>query len=143
MRNKYSSTRQQSGFTLIEIIAAFTILAMSFMVIMEILSHSTRNTIKSSERTRIALLAQTKMDEVGLLIPIEEGSVSGEFENNVDWDVLIEPYEAFYEGDSNLDFAPVSLFKVVLTLSWRSGTGKQQAATFTTLKAMTPNFERG
>ncbi|MCF6300029.1 MAG: prepilin-type N-terminal cleavage/methylation domain-containing protein [Proteobacteria bacterium] len=143
MINKYSSTREQSGFTLIEIIAAFTILAMSFMVIMEILSHSTRNTIKSSERTRIALLAQTKMDEVGLLIPIEEGSVSGEFENNVDWDVLIEPYEAFYEGDANLDFAPVSLFKVVLTLSWQSGTGKQQAATFTTLKAMTPNFERG
>ncbi len=129
------------GFTLIEVIASFTILAMTFMVILEILSNSSTNTIKSSERTQIALLAQSKMDEVGIIIPVEESSVSGQFDDDVSWDVVIQPYEVPYEGDVEMDFAPVELFKVTLTVSWEDGLKNLRSMDFVTLKAMTPNFE--
>ena len=131
-----------AGFTLIEVIASFTILAMTFMVVLEILSNSSTNTIKSSERTKISLLAQSKMDEVGLLIPVVESAESGTFEREeVDWDLTIEPYEVPYDGNVEMDFAPVELFKVVLTLTWEDGHQQLRSMNFTTLKAMSPDFE--
>ncbi len=133
----------QQGFTLIEVIASFTILAMTFAVILEILSHSSRNTLKSSEQTQIALLAQSKMDEVGILIPIEESTLSGEFDDKNSWSITIAPYELAYEGDVKMGFAPVELFKVDLVVSWFDGRGQSREAVFTTLKAMSPDFERG
>lgn len=138
---RYKSPQTNQGFTLIEVIASFTILAMTFMVVLEILSNSSTNTIKSSERTKISLLAQSKMAEVGLLIPIEEGSQSGDFDDEVSWDLNIQAYDAPYEGNVEMDFAPVELFKVVLTLTWFDGYDQQRSINFVTLKAMTPNFE--
>lgn len=135
--------QRAQGFTLIEVIASFTILAMTFMVVLEILSNSSRNTIKSSEQTKLALLAQSKMDEVGILIPVEETSESGEFDNDISWQIDITPYEVSYDGDAEMDFAPVELFKVQLVISWVDGLGKNREAVFTTLKAMTPDFDRG
>lgn len=137
----FNSLQRNQGFTLIEVIASFTILAMTFMVVLEILSNSSTNTIKSSDRTKISLLAQSKMDEVGLLIPVEEGSQSGSFDDEVNWDLSIQAYDAPYEGNVEMDFAPVELFKVVLTLTWQDGYDKTRSMDFTTLKAMTPDFE--
>jgi len=136
-----NSINRSHGFTLIEIIASFTILAMTFMVVLEILSNSSTNTIKSSERTQISLLAQSKMDEVGLLIPVEEGSHSGSFDDDISWDLMIQAYDVPYEGNVEMDFAPVELFKVVLTLTWQDGYDKRRSVDFVTLKAMTPNYE--
>ncbi len=142
MRSMHHKTpKNNQGFTLIEVIASFTILAMTFMVVLEILSNSSTNTIKSSERTQISLLAQSKMDEVGLLIPVEEGSQSGSFDDDISWDLYIQPYEVPYEGNVEMDFAPVELFKVVLTLTWQDGHNQQRSVDFVTLKAMTPDFE--
>ncbi len=137
----HKSPKNNQGFTLIEVIASFTILAMTFMVVLEILSNSSTNTIKSSERTQISLLAQSKMDEVGLLIPVEEGSQSGSFDDDINWDLYIQPYEVSYDGNVEMDFAPVELFRVVLTLTWQDGHNQQRSVDFVTLKAMTPDFE--
>lgn len=137
------SLNKSSGFTLIEVIASFTILAMTFMLVLEILSNSSANTIKSSERTQISLMAQSKMDELGIIIPIEEGSVSGNFDDKRSWYISIEPYEVSYEGNAEMSFAPVELFKVTLSISWFDGHGEQRNAVFTTLKAMTPDYEAG
>lgn len=141
MRRQPQNPNRSSGFTLIEVIAAFTILSMTFMVILEILSNSSANTIKSSERTHVALLAQSKMDEVGITIPVEESSLSGDFDDKHSWEVLIEPFEVPYEGNVEMSFAPVELFKVALYIRWFDGRGERRTATFTTLRAMTPDFE--
>lgn len=137
----HSSPQKNTGFTLIEVIASFTILSMTFMVVLEILSNSSANTIKSSSRTQIALLAQSKMDEVGILIPIEEGSVAGDFDDEKSWFINIQPYEVQYEGNVDMNFVPVELFKVQLDITWPDGHGQPRTSTFTTLKAMSPNFE--
>ncbi|MFV0542050.1 type IV pilus modification PilV family protein [Marinicella pacifica] len=131
---------QQQGFTLIEVIAAFTILAMTFMVVLEILSNASANTIKSSERTEIALEAASKMAEVGVTIPIEAGGVSGEFENGHRWDISMTPYEISYEGDTVMDFAPIELYRVTLTIRWDYGDVQERTAEFTTLRALAATY---
>lgn len=131
---------QQQGFTLIEIIAAFTILAMTFMVVLEILSNSSANTIKSSERTEIALQASSKMAEIGVTIPIEEGTVSGEFDNGHRWDISMRPYDISYEGDTVMDFAPIELYHITLTIRWDYGDYQERVAEFVSLRALAAEY---
>lgn len=128
------------GFTLIEVIASFTILSMTFMVILEILSNSSANTIKSSERSQVGMLAQSVMDQVGILIPVEEGTVSGQIDDTHSWDITITPYEVPYEGNVSMDFAPVELFLVQLDMSWEDSRREPRSLRFSTLRAMTPEF---
>ncbi len=134
---------QQQGFTLVEIIAAFTILAMTFMVVLEILSNSSANTIKSSERTEIALEAASKMAEIGVTIPIEEGGASGEFDNGHRWDIVMTPFDISYEGDTVMDFAPIELYRITLTIRWDYGDFEERVAEFTTLRALAANYGEG
>ena len=81
------------------------------------------------------------MAEVGLLIPIEESSQSGVFDDEVSWDLSIQAYDVPYEGNVEMDFAPVELFKVILTLTWQDGYDQRRSIDFVTLKAMTPDFD--
>ncbi len=130
---------RQQGFTLLEILVAFVVFVMAFAVVMEVITGAARNTVKSSRHTQIALLAQSKMDELGILEPIEEGSSSGRFADGTQWQLTITPFDAPYSNDTQLAAPPVDLFRVDLQLSWRDG-DKRRSANFTTLRSQVPDF---
>ena len=132
-------TQQAAGFTLLEILVAFVVFVMAFAVVMEVITGAARNTVKSSRHTQIALLAQSKMDELGIIEPIVEGTSSGRFEDGTGWQLSISPFEAPYDSDATLAAPPVDLFRVDLTLSWRDG-NKQRSAHFVTLRSQVPDF---
>ncbi len=138
-KQSISSLHRQSGFTLLEILVAFVVFVLAFSVVMEVITGAARNTIKSSRHTQIALLAQSKMDEVGVLEPIEEGTSSGRFDDGTHWELRITPFEAPYDNDTELVSPPVDLFRVDLILSWRDK-NKARSAQFTTLRAQVPDF---
>uniref|UniRef100_UPI0035939C60 type IV pilus modification PilV family protein n=1 Tax=Thiocapsa sp. TaxID=2024551 RepID=UPI0035939C60 len=50
----------QSGFSLLEVLVAFAILAVSLGVLMQIFSQATRTTLLSSQYSRAASLAESK-----------------------------------------------------------------------------------
>ncbi len=136
------STQQQSGFTLLEILVAFVVFVLAFAVVMEVITGAARNTIKSSRQTQIALLAQSKMDEVGILEPVAEGASHGRFADGTTWELQITPFDAPYDNDMQLAAPPVDLFRVDLTLSWRDR-NKTRSAHFVTLRAQVPDFSEG
>jgi len=132
---------QQNGFTLLEILVAFTLLAVTFATIMEIIAGSAKNTFKASQNTKIALLAQSKMDELGLFEVLEEGSTSGEFDDAASWRLDIVPYDVPYEGDFNQEFSAVELMEITLTVSIEVN-NKQHVNEFHTLRAITPDYSQ-
>ncbi len=134
--------RHQSGFTLLEILVAFTLLAMTFAIIMEIIAGSAKNTVKASQNTKIAMLAQSKMDELGLFEVLEEGSSNGDFDDNTSWSLEITPYDAPYEGEINQEFSSIELMEVTLIVSSEVG-NKQYNHEFHTLRAIVPDNTRG
>jgi general secretion pathway protein I len=133
MKNK-----KQQGFTLLEILVAFTLLAMTFATIMEVISGSAKNTVKAAQNTKIALLAQSKMDELGLFEPIEEGSSSGDFDDNTSWTMEISPFDAPYEGNIDQQISSIDLMEVTLLISSEIG-NKQYDYEFHTLRAIIPD----
>lgn len=133
---------KQNGFTLLEVLVAFTMLAVIFATTMEIIAGSARNTRKASENTIVALLAQSKLDELGLLEKLEEGNTSGDFDDFTSWSLDVIPFDLPYEGDVNQDFSAVELMEVTLVVTTDRG-GRQHHTEFKTLRAITPDFSQG
>ncbi len=111
----------QSGFTLLEVLLAFVIFALSFAVVLEILGGSMRSSVKAREYTEAALLGQSLMDLVGTEIPLSAGSLTGEAPGGYRWELVITRYSPLFEVDRSLELAELSataLFLVDLDIDW-------------------------
>ena len=86
--------RQRSGgFTLLEVMLAFVIFALSFATVLEIVAGSMRSVVRASDDTEVALLARSLMDLVGTEIPIEESEYSDTAMDRYEWqmDISLSP----------------------------------------------------
>ncbi|GAB4117288.1 MAG: type II secretion system GspH family protein [Gammaproteobacteria bacterium] len=128
------------GFTLIEILAAFLVFALSFAVIMQIMSSSLRNTRVAGDLTQAALYAQSKMDMLGIDAPVEEGADSGEFDQRYRWEMQTELYTVDDERGIDPETIPVDMYRIMLTVYWQKG-GREESADFTTLYAQDRNYQ--
>lgn len=133
------SIKHQKGFTLLEILVAFTMLAVTYATVMQIIAGSSKNTVKASQNTKIAMLVQSKLDGLGLFEKLEEGSSSGEFDDQTSWVLEITPFDVPHEGDDNQDISTVELMQVTLTVTSQMG-NKESVNEFQTLRAITPDF---
>ena len=113
--------RSQSGFTLLEVLLAFVIFALSFALVLEILGGSMRSAVKARDYTEAALLGQSLMDLVGTEIPLTEGSMMGEAPGGYRWQLVVTPYTPRFEQDRSLELAELSataMFIVDLDIAW-------------------------
>lgn len=133
-----SSPARQRGFTLIEIVVAFTILALGLGIAMQIAAGAMRNARQAATRTDAALYAQSLLDTVGVGERLEEGGSSGEFDDRFRWELDAQKYEVESETPIEPGMAPVQLYRLELRVTWEAS-GKQQEARFTTLRALTPD----
>jgi general secretion pathway protein I len=87
--------RQSSrGFTLLEVMLAFVIFALSFATVLEIMAGSMRSVRRASDDTEVALFAQSIMDLVGTEIPVEEGEYSGTGMDRYEWQLFLTLYDS-------------------------------------------------
>ncbi|MEM7054738.1 MAG: prepilin-type N-terminal cleavage/methylation domain-containing protein [Pseudomonadota bacterium] len=126
---------KQSGFTLIEVMAAFAIFAVLFGVILQILSTSVSNTRRSGDFTQAALIAQAQLDMVGVEEMPQPGSYSGDEGERYRWVMDIEPYFVSDDSGVNYDELPIDLYRVVLTVYWGEN-DIERSATFQTLRSV-------
>jgi len=127
--------RSQAGFTLIEVMAAFAIFAVLFGLILQILSTSISNTRRSGDFTQAALLAQSRLDMVGIEEVPEPGRYSGEFNDEYGWELLIEPYFIEDGEGAMYEELPIDLYYVGLTVFWQDGP-RERTARFETLRSV-------
>ncbi len=135
---RYNRLPQQRGFTLLELVAAFVIFAISFSVLMGVLTSSIQNVRRSAEYTQAALWAQSLLDVVGVGERLKEGGSNGRFDNNYRWDLRISKFQPPAASQFTAEqIAPVDLYQLDLNVSW-NGTSQQRQARFVTLRANTP-----
>lgn len=133
---------RQRGFTLIEAIAAFVLLAMFLGVLLSALGTSMRQTMRAEQESLAAEWAQSKLDLVGIGEKLETGSTRGEFDDDYRWEMEVTEYEPPREEPLEVPLDPASLgmnlYRVDLTVAW--GRGQQEhTAKFTTLLAYSPD----
>lgn len=143
-RNTFSGPRRSSGFTLLEVLLAFVVFAMSFTVVLEILSGSMRNTVHAREYTEAALIAQSVMDDLGLEIPLEPGTTAGGEEGAYTWELQVFPYSGEGQNDHSLELGEqtgIELLEAELVISWGT-VPREQTWNFSTVKAVLASREK-
>lgn len=133
--------RGAAGFTLLEVMLAFVIFALSFATVLEIMAGSMRSVRRASDDTQVALLAQSVMDLVGTKIPIEEGQFSGTGMDRYQWQLGIYLYEASGDDVGTQELAEMSgveLYQVDLDIDWEVGRG-QRNLHFSTIRSILAN----
>jgi general secretion pathway protein I len=142
--------KRQRGFSLLEVILAFTLLAVALGILMAILGGGLTQVRGAADATVATLHAQSLLDEVGVLEPIEPGRRAGDFDDGrYRWEMEItEAEDPAPAGIPDPNAAPVEtvgrqlpsaplLYRVELVMAWGEG-DLERRISFVTLRARTP-----
>jgi len=110
-----SRRHAQAGFSLLEILVAFSILALSLGVLLEIFSTALRGVALSEHYTQAALLAESRLADLGADIALESGSFSSGEEEGYRWEVSVSPYAG---GDLEAGPGYLEPLVVKVLVSW-------------------------
>jgi len=133
--------RGSNGFTLLEVLLAFLVFALSFATVLEILSGSIRSTMRAREYTEAALIAQSVMDQLGLEIPMEQGASAAGESGDHRWELEIVLYEAGPENVHSVELAEltgIELLQIDLEVS-KGEPPRDKSHYFSTVRAMLVN----
>lgn len=131
---------RQRGFTLLEVIVAFAVLALALVLLLGTLSGSAREVRLSADAGRAALHAQSLLDQVGVGEALRPGVRDGEFEDGrYRWSLRIDPYvDPSRRGPVAIDPAAARLLLLALDVEWGDG-GPRQRLQLQTLRLAQPD----
>jgi len=85
--------KRNSGFTLIEVLIAFAILALVLGVVFRTISSGLSHERTARLATARVLEARSILDQVGINIPLEEGLIEGRLATGEVWTLTVSLYE--------------------------------------------------
>lgn len=131
-------TRQrQGGYTLIEVIVAFALLALGLSLLLGTLSGAARQVRWSGDAGRAALYAQSLLEQVGVGEELQPGQSEGDVDGGrYHWSLTISPW---VDANAPASTQPRSLqgprmLELVMTMQWGQG-GPRQRLQLRTLRA--------
>lgn len=126
----------QQGYTLLEVIVAFALLALALTLLLGTLSGATRQVRWSNDAGRAALYAQSLIDQVGVGEPLAASDRNGELEQGrYRWRLSIAPWHDRALAAAGRPVIPNAprLFEVTLAMEWGDG-GPGQRLRLSTLR---------
>jgi len=118
--------KQEQGYSLIEVIVAFAVLALALGVLLGTLSGGVRQVRESADAGRAALHAQSLLETLGVDVPLLPGHSEGAFEQGrYRWQLDIAPYlDPLFPVP--VDASSAQLLALTLTVSWGDGGERQR-----------------
>ena len=134
--------KAQRGYTLIEVMVAFAILALALTLLLGTLSGATKQIRWADDAGRAALHAESLLSETGVGQVLEPGRTEGNFENGrYRWTLDIQPWV----DPSLVDVPPQPedpgaprLLSLDLEVQWGSGEPRERLH-LQSLRLVTPN----
>ena len=124
----------ERGFTLIEVIVAFAIVALALSALFQIFSTGLRSSVVTENYNMAVLLADSKLAGIGIEEPLEAGDQSGTFDNGFRWETNVRPYD---DGGSSFTPGAIQAFEVTVTVKW-GGLNRERTVSLATLRLATP-----
>jgi len=127
------------GFSLLEVLVAFVILALALGAIMRIFSQGMSRVSESDRYARAVMFAESKLAQLGADIPLEEGELSGGPENALNWRLRLVAHEPDPAPAERPDtpvqaLPPVRLLQVEVEVSWAGDEAVPHSIRLATLK---------
>ena len=121
--------RRAAGFTLIEVIVAFAILALGLTILLGILSGATKQVRWADDAGRAAMHAQTLLAQTGVGESLAPGHTEGEFESGrYRWTLDIAQWRdpAGPENPQPVDPGAPQLVALDLQVAWGDGSPRNR-----------------
>lgn len=134
----FSQGGSQAGFSLLEVLVAFSILALSMGTLMQIFSGGLRNVGLSEDYARAVAIAETQLAGAGIEAPLVPGEARGEFADKYRWHFVAKPLDAELtaelmtgqlQASGQTVISPTGLMGIAVTVEWGSGAGDTRALT--------------
>lgn len=131
---------RQNGFSLLEMLIAFTILTLSLVVVLRIFSSGVNTAMTAEEYTVAVQIAESLLAQAGVVNNIQEGIEEGEEQGKYHWSIRSERYlvehndadqeqdqEELREEDEDEDegFEKPKLYQITVTVNWGANASLQ------------------
>lgn len=143
MRARRRSVRHARGYTLIEVLVAFAVLALALTVLLGTLSGATRQVRWSADSGRAALHAQSLLAQAGVGEVLVAGRRDGELEGGrYRWQLDVEPWaDPLLAGSPLSDPFGAQMMALRLTVEWGDG-GPRERLQVESLRLVQPGREQ-
>ncbi len=136
-----SPPRRSGGFTLLEVIIAFALLALALTLLLGSLSGASTQIRHADHASRAALHAQSLMAQAGVGEILEPGTSQGEFAGgDYRWTLKVSPYQDPVNPDRSLQPGLQRLLQLNLEVAW--GEAPREQLRWQTLRLAPASLEQ-
>lgn len=128
-----TQANKQKGFSLLEILIAFSILALSLGILLKIFSAGVDSAVIAEDYTAAIQIGQGLMAKAGIEAPLQQGQESGIENEKYQWLVEVSPFE-FNPEKTDTNSLTTALFKVKVIVSWGDDNSNDRQIELTSLK---------
>jgi general secretion pathway protein I len=114
---KPTQVNKQKGFSLLEILIAFSILALSLGILLKIFSAGVNTAVVAEDYTAAVQIAESLMAETSVETPLQASQASGLENEKYHWLVEVSPF-VFNPENVDAKVVTAELFKVKVIVSW-------------------------
>ncbi|MGD8999178.1 MAG: prepilin-type N-terminal cleavage/methylation domain-containing protein [Granulosicoccaceae bacterium] len=119
------------GFSLLEVLVAFSILTLALGVLFSLFSTGLRNTSVAREHSHAIALAESRLAEIGAVEPLETGEWEGDFDDQYRWRIQVTDYP--WNNEPAATLPPVVPYQVTVEVTWAS-LYRERSVALTTLR---------
>ena len=136
--NRRSTQNRAEGFSLLEILVAFTLLAVAMGVLMQIFSSGVNGATLADRYAKATMYAESKLASVGIESDLKESATSGKFDDDFAWALLVRPYQdPVPKEQSVVDYEKLmvtQLYEVELKVSFTADDRRERVVNLSTLR---------
>ena len=128
--------RAQAGFTLVEIVVAFVLLALVLSTGFEIFSSGLRRAGDLEDQSQAQVIAQSKLDAAGVDEQLKEGTYQGDSEDGrYHWTMVVSPTAEGTPPPDQPQQGPGTfmLYRVDVRVQWVAGDQRERAFSLASL----------
>ncbi|WP_312318476.1 prepilin-type N-terminal cleavage/methylation domain-containing protein [Stenotrophomonas sp.] len=134
--------KNQRGYSLLEVIVAFALLALALTLLLGSLSGGSRQVHNADLRSRAVLHAQSLLAVTGVETPLQEGRQQGQWEDGrYRWELQVSPFVEPRSGalQASTTVAATGPQLAELSLQVRWGDGDAEQLQWRTLRLLPPS----
>ncbi|MDD1621497.1 MAG: prepilin-type N-terminal cleavage/methylation domain-containing protein [Methylococcaceae bacterium] len=130
--------RRDKGFSLLEILIAFAIMAVAITIVLRVFGSGVNNALVSEEYTLAIQIAESLMARTGVETPLQAGETSGSEADKYDWQVVVSPVAlsevAVPKDDQSQNGPSLQLLSVKVRVAWGDEESTPRAIELKSLK---------